>query len=228
MSMATLIIDTVIAALETAEIPVVGGYPGEMLPELSQPMAAVNLKNLDYTARCATVLVTVLVPMGFGGGACEEEAIRVGKILEALGGACVQEACRFNGYGDAYSVDVMGTFYGEAVLAEWETESDFTVKIGQTEITNAVGFRAEQVVDPSTGTPANDAAWTFRLEERFRRGDHPKPSPVEPFTLTVRRSGSTELYTECKWTSVQLENTTTGLRQIRQGVAKTRAFAVVD
>ena len=45
--------------------------------------------------------------------------------------------------------------------------------------------------------------------------------------MTVLRSSGMEIYDECVWTSVELEDTATGLRQIRTGVAKTRGFMVV-
>lgn len=226
--MAMMIVDTVITALNEAGIAAQAAYPGGAMPNITGTQAAVNLDKLEYTARSATVLVTVMVPVTTGGSACEATALQVGGILEALGGVCVQEECRFNGYADAYYVRVLGTFYGTAVMENWVAESDFAVKLGSTVIKNAVSFRAEQAVDQVTGTPLSTSVWTFRLEEKFGRGERPQPPPTEPFTVVVTRSGSTEIYGECNWISVQLENTSTGLRQIRQGVAKTRAFAVVS
>lgn len=225
--MAALIVNTVIDALNEAGIAAQTAYPGGTLPNITQAQASVNLEKLEYTARSATVLVTVMVPVASGGGACENAAIQVGSVLEALGGICVQEECRFNGYADAYYIRVLGTFYGSAVMADWTAESDFTVELGANVLKNAVAFRAEQAVDEVTGTPLSTSVWTFRLEEHFGRGERPLAFPAEPFTVTVKRTGSTEIYTECSWTSIQLENTTTGLRQVRQGVAKSRAFAIV-
>lgn len=225
--MAALIVNTVIDALNKAEISAQAAYPGGTMPNITQPQAAVSLEKLEYTARAATVLVTVMVPVESGGGACEDAAIQVGGVLEELGGICVQEECRFNGYADAYYVRVLGTFYGSAVMEDWLAESDFTVKIGSTEMKNAVAFQAEQAVDEVTGTPLSTSVWTFRLEENFGRGEGPLPPPEEPFTLTVIRSGSTEIYSECSWISVQLESTATGLRQVRRGVSKSRSFLVV-
>lgn len=226
--MAVQIVGSVTRALSEAGIPAGEAYPGGSMPDLAEARAVVSLEKLDRNARSATVLVTVAVPVRFGGSACEETALRAGGVLEELGGICLQEGCRFDGYAEAYCVRVLGTFYGADVMAEWESESDFIVMVANTEMAHAVAFRAEQVVDPATGTPAGDAAWTFRLEEQFRRGQRPMPMPTEPFTVMVRRSGSTEIYTECRWTAVQMENTTTGLRQVRKGVARARAFALVE
>ena len=224
--MAALIVTSVLEALNEAGIAAEPAYPGGTLPNITQAQAAVSLEKLEYTARSATVLVTVMVPVSAGGGVCEDVALQVGGVMEAMGGICVQEECRFNGYADAYYVRVLGTFYGSAVMEDWEAESDFQVKLGSTVMTNAVAFRAEQTVDEVTGTPLSTSVWRFRLEESFGRGERPQPPPLEPFTVTVTRIGSTEIYSECSWISVQLENTATGLRQIRQGVAKARAFAV--
>ena len=43
----------------------------------------------------------------------------------------------------------------------------------------------------------------------------------------VKRSTGTETFTECSWISIQLENTATGLRQVRKGVAKSRGVIVL-
>lgn len=225
--MAAKIVNTVVDALNEAGIQAQSAYPGGTLPNITQVQAAVNLEKLEYTARSATVLVTVMVPVADGGGACEDAAIQVGGVLENLGGVCVQEECRFNGYADAFYVRVLGTFYGTNVMTDWETVSDFTVKVNNTALTNAIAFRAEQAVDQVTGTPLSTSVWTFRLEEAFGRGERPMPVPEDPFTVMVQRSGSTEIYNDCSLISIQLENTSTGLRQIRQGVAKTRAYALV-
>ena len=225
--MAALIVDTILDALNEAGIEAQAAYPGGTMPNITKPQAAVSLEKLEYTARSATVLVTVMVPVASGGGACEDTALQVGSVLESLGGICVQEECRFNGYADAYYVRVLGTFYGAAVMENWVAESDFTVKLEEIVMENAVAFKAEQAVDEVTGTPLSTSVWTFRLEENFGRGERPLAPPAEPFTVTVKRSGSVEIYSECSWISVQLENTATGLRQIRQGVAKNREFAVM-
>lgn len=225
--MAALIVSTVIEALNEAGITACAAYPGGNLPEITQAQAAVNLEKLEYTARSATVLVAVMAPVTSGGSACEDAAIRVGAVLESLGGVCVQEACRFDGYADAYCVRVLGTFRGSAVMEDWVAEADFTVKVGSVVLENAVAFQAEQAVDEETGEPLSTSVWNLRLEENFGWGEGPLPSAEEPFTVTVIRSGSTEIYSECRWISVQLQSTATGLRQVRRGVAKTRGFVVV-
>ena len=225
--MAALIVNTVVDALNEARIPAQTAYPGGAMPNITAAQAAVSLEKLEYTARSATVLVTVMVPVSMGGGVCEDTAIQVGGILEGLGGVCVQEECKFNGYADAYYVRVLGTFTGSAVLEDWEAIADFTVKVNTSVLENAVVFKAEQAVDEVTGTPLSTSVWTFRLEEEFGRGEGPLPPPTEEFTVTVIRSGTTETYSECSWISVELESTATGLRQVRTGVAKTRSIIVV-
>ncbi len=225
--MAALILTTVVDGLTDAGIPAQAAYPGAAMPNITEPQAAVSLEKLEYTARSATVLVTVMVPVSMGGAACEESAIQVGSVLENLGGVCIQEECRFNSYADAFYVRVLGTFYGSDVMAGWNAASDFTVKLGSQVLKNAVAFQAEQAVDAVTGTPLSTSVWTFRLEESYGRGEGPLPPPAEPFQVTVTRSSGIEQYNDCTWVSVQIENTATGLRQIRTGVAKTRGILIV-
>ena len=225
--MTMVVIDAVMEALTEAGLAAQKAYPGAAMPNITQPRLAVSLEKLDYTARSATVLVTVMVPVEQGGAACEITAVQTGTVLERMGGVVVQEECRFNAYADAYYVRVLGTFYGTTVMDTWSAASEFTVEINETVLPHAVSFRAEQAVDEVTGTPLSTAVWTFRLEEKFGWGEGPLPAPTESFSVTVLRSSGMEIYDECVWTSVQLEDTATGLRQIRTGVAKTRGFMLL-
>lgn len=221
------IINTVIEALNAAGIPAVEAYSGAHMPQITQATAAVSLEKLEHTARCATVLVTAMAPASGGGAACQQAAVKIGQELEKLGGRCVQEACRFHGYGDAFYVRVLATFYGGAVMEDWNETSEFIVKLNTTLLSNAVSFRADQALDEVTGTPLSTAVWSFRLEEEYGRGEAPPPPPEEPFTVTVMRNGSTEVYEDCTWISMQVENTATGLRQVRSGVATSRGVIMV-
>ena len=222
--MAASLVIKVINALDDAGILADTAYPGGKMPNISEARVAVCLQKMDHTQRTATVLVTVMVPVKMGGGACEDMAIRVGSLLEQLGGVCVQEECCFNGYADAFYIRVLGTFRGAAAMDTWGSTSDFEVQIGGETLKNAISFKAEQAVDQVTGTPLSTSVWTFKIVEEFGRGQSPDPSPAEPFTLYVLRSADVESYDACSWVACQLENTNTGLRQIRTGVAKTRTI----
>lgn len=225
--MAATIVNTVIEALNTAGIEAQTAYPGSAMQKLTSPRVAVNLEKMEYTARKATVLVTVMVPSSMGGTACEDTALQVGTVLEKLGGVCVQEGCAFHNYADAYYVRVLGTFTGGAVMEEWAVTSTFKVLLNQTEIPNAVGFRADVAVDEVTGTPLSTAVWTFRLEEEYGRGETPPVPPADIFSVTVYRTSGMELFSDCSWTAIQMEDTATGLRMVRTGVATSRSFMLI-
>ena len=221
------IIQTVIDTLSEAGIPVMEAYPGLPVPHLTEPTAAVSLEKLDHMGRCAKILVTVMGPAAAGGAVCQDVAAQVGRLLEKLDGRCVQEECRFHGYADAFYVRVLADFYGSCVMEEWSDISSFVVKLGNTTVPNAVSFRAEQALDEATGIPLDSTVWTFRLEEEYTRGKSPMPEPEAPFDVTVMRSGTTEIYTDCSWTSMLVENTTTGLRQVSTGVAQSRSVIMI-
>lgn len=221
------ILENVLTALKTAGLNAGEAYRGDQMPHVTECYAAVSLEKLEHTARKATVLVTVVVPMEQGGTLCQEKALLAGQAMEALGGVCVQEACRFHGYAQAYYIRVLGTFCAGAVMEQWAKTSDFTVVLGTQTLSNAVSFQAEQAVDEATGAPLSSAIWTFRLEEEYGHGEAPKPEPVEPFSMSVKRSAGTETFTQCSWTSVQLVNTATGLRLVRKGVAKSRSVIML-
>lgn len=220
--MAASVVIKVLSALDEKGILADTAYPGKKMPNITEEMTAVSLERLDYAARTATVLVTVMVPVSMGGGACEDTAIKVAGILEDLGAVCTQEECCFNGYADAYYVRVLGTFRGAAVMDSWGAVSAFEVDINGEILKNAVSFKAEQAVDEVTGTPLSTAVWTFRIVEEFGRGQSPLPPAVEPFEVNVSRTTGLETYSDCSWIACQVENTSTGLRQIRTGISKTR------
>lgn len=222
--MAAGLVIKVLNALDEVEILADTAYPGGKMPNITEARTAVCLQKVDHTQRTATVLVTVMVPVKLGGGACEDMAIRVGSVMEKLGGLCVQEECRFNGYADAYYIRVLGTFRGAAALDGWSSSSDFEVQIGGEPLKNAISFKAEQAVDQVTGTPLSTSVWTFRIVEEFGRGEAPVPALAEPFNVYVVRGNSVERYDSCSWIACQLENTSTGMRQIRTGIAKSRSI----
>jgi hypothetical protein len=214
-------------ALDEKGIIAETAYPGRKMPNISTERTAVSLEKVDYIQRTATVLVTAMVPISMGGGACDDLALRVGYTLERIGGVCVQEGCRINSYADAYYVRILATFRGSAVMDSWSVSPDFTVKVGTQLLENAVSFKAEQAVDELTGTPLTTAVWTFRIVEEFGRGEAPMPMPADPFTVVVNRVSSTETYSDCAWIACEIENTRTGLRQIRTGVSKSRDEIVI-
>ena len=222
--MAAGLVIKVLNALDEVEILADTAYPGGKMPNITEPRTAVCLQKVDHTQRTATVLVTVMVPVKLGGGACEDMAIRVGSVMEKLGGLCVQEECRFNGYADAFYIRVLGTFRGAAALDGWSSSSDFEVQIGGEPLKNAISFKAEQAVDQVTGTPLSTSVWTFRIVEEFGRGEAPVPALAEPFNVYVVRGNSVERYDSCSWIACQLENTSIGMRQIRTGIAKSRSI----
>jgi hypothetical protein len=222
--MAAGLVIKVLNALDEVEILAETAYPGGKMPNITEARTAVCLQKVDHTQRTATVLVTVMVPVKMGGGACEDMAIRVGSVMEKLGGLCVQEECRFNGYADAFYIRVLGTFRGAAALDGWSSSSDFEVQIGGEPLKNAISFKAEQAVDQVTGTPLSTSVWTFRIVEEFGRGEAPVPALAEPFNVYVVRGNSVERYDSCSWIACQLENTSIGMRQIRTGVAKSRSI----
>ena len=221
------IIENVLTALQEAGLNAGKAYRGDQMPHVTAAYAAVSLEKLEHSARKATVLVTVLVPMEQGGSVCQEKAVIAGRAMETLGGVCVQEECRFHGYAQAYYIRVLGSFYAGAVMDEWSKTSDFTVVLGSQTVSNAVSFQAEQALDDATGTPLSTAVWSFRLVEEYGWGEAPKPEPQEPFTMSIRRSAGTETFSECSWTSIQMENTATGLRLVRKGVAKNRSIIML-
>ena len=86
------------------------------------------------------------------------------------------------------------------------------------------GVQAEYVTGESApaGASQGSSLWYIQLEELFPAGTPEKAEPVGAFTLEISTDVKTELYYNCRWTSVKREFSREGLRKIRKGIAMLR------
>lgn len=210
-------VNTVIETLRNSGIRTERAYPGRRIPVLCEPVAAVSLSQADHIAGTAKVCITILSPAKLGGSACEDQAEKAAGAVAALGAACVQEACGFESAADHYCARVYVTFAQPVTPA-------FLIKLGSVTLPAAVGFEAWKEADIQLGTELANAQWQLRLEEVFLPGQAESVSAEEPFTLTVIRDKSTEVFENCTWTKVQRTDDAGQLRQIRTGTAGERSF----
>lgn len=211
------IVTQVIDALTAAGIRAERGFPGQKMPALTAPGAAVSLEALDQDAGTVTVQTAVLCPAVLGGGVCEDTAVLVCRVLGALGARCVQGSCRHVSLTELLQVDVSAVFRGQ------EGEDGFSrlsVTAGGTTLPWAEEFRSWRSGDDTTALTS--AVWKFRLEERLPPDAAEGSAPAEPFTLVVTRDGGTETYSGCALTFCRQETTAAGLYRIRQGTAQSR------
>jgi len=197
--------------------------PGRIMPEVTEPVIAVNLEHLDTQKLTMTVCATVVSPLALGARTCEDEALKVCRILQDVGAECTLEPCQLNAKTEVFFVPVMAKFQGNILNDSWSAGRMCRVKFGSTNLQRIVSFSAWRETDEEAAT-LRAAVWKFRVEERME-GIMPETEPAEPFTMTVTFEDEKEIYAECALTYQKRTIADGFLLQIREGTAKTRTLA---
>lgn len=220
--MGQAIVSNVIQALSNARIRADEAYPGRRIPALTGAVAAVRLGKVDRAVRTTTVEIVVMSPAADGGTLCESTALQAVEALQEMGATCVKDVCKFDEMADVFYIEIQAAFLGAPLGGTWSAGPGYAVTIAAQPIAYAVGFSANRKVG-DTVTAISNAKWQFTLEELLPPGTSEPGEATEPFVLTVSRSKGDETFSGCTWTSVHREDTLRGIRQVRSGVAKSRA-----
>lgn len=218
------IVALTVARLREGGFRAAEGCPGRKLPALADIAVAVDLREVDLGEKTAALTVSVLAPSAMGAQACQKAALEVGMLLQADGASCVQENCEFDGLANLFCTRITARYCGTAMADDWTERAGFHVLLGETRLQSLVSFTARRVTD-DTATALADAKWQFQLEEFFRPENTEEDSPEEPFTLRIVRPMQTEVFRGCTWTEQQRVTEQTGTRQIRKGIAQSRAVS---
>ena len=215
------IVNNVIAALQAVSIRADEAYPGGRIPALTGPVAAVRLGKMDRSVRTTVVQIVIMSPAAGGGSLCETTALRAIEAVQAMGGTCSKDVCKFDEMADVFYIDIETEFFGTAMEDKWSAGPGYSVTINQQPMEYAVRFSSQRKVTEE-GTSLANAVWTFTLEELLPPGSSEPSDPVEPFALQVVRSMVDEVFTGCRFTEQHREDTIRGVTQIRKGTAQSR------
>ena len=215
------IVGKVIDALKGVSIRADEAYPGGRIPALTGPVAAVRLGKVDRSVRTTAVQVIVMSPAELGGGACEAMALRAMDAMENMDGVCVKGLCQFDEMADVFHIEITAEFFGVATENDWAAGPGYALALGAQQLSWVTGFSIHRKTDNTVSAIAQ-AKWEFTIEELLGPGSVDPPEQAEPFTLTLTRHMTDEVFTECTWTSVKRTDTIRGISQIRTGVAKKR------
>ena len=215
------IVSNVIDALTAADIRADEAYPGRRIPALTGPVAAVRLGKLDRSVRTTTVEVVVMSPATGGGSICESTALQAVEALQAMGGTCVKDVCKFDEMADVFYIEIEAEFFGTAMENKWSPGPGYSITLGAQPLNHVVSFVARRETDNEV-TELGNAQWIFTMEELLPPGTSEPADPTEPFALSVVRALGDELFTGCKFTSQTREDTIRGVTQIRKGTAEKR------
>ena len=226
------ILEMVLQQLRKANIKADLAFPGQQFPDITQTVAAVHLEKMDRPNLTVTVGVTLVGPASAGGTACELEALRAAEVLRQTGAKCVQNGCRFDGMAQVYLVELFAAFVGVTEADSYQIGPGFQVRIGQAKLSYVQSFEALLQQDYQAeyamgeelpvGFSRKQDLWKITLRELVPAGTQEQQETASPFSLTVFRNGITEVYQNCRWTSVRREQSREGLLKIRTGIATQR------
>lgn len=219
----------VIAALQAADIRAELAWPGQRMPAITGSVAAVSLHYADWVKMEAAVQVEIRSPAALGGSACQTVGIRAGDALTAMGAACRQESCGFDGDTGHFCVKILGVFAQVQEDSESEPQPEpepepelpsFRLFMNGQMLTNVVAFTTEQILDKESGTLTG--RWAFQLEEFLPEDGGCGMEPEENFALSISRNGALEQYSRCSWTGCKRKVENKGYTLIREGISESR------
>ncbi len=210
-------------------------FPGQKFPVISEPVAAVHIEKVDRANLTVTVEVNIICPAALGGTFCEVEALRATEVLRWEGATCIQQGCEYDGLAQVYVVSILATFTCITEADDCTMGPGFRVYLAENQVTFAVSFQAEQVLDNEVRHEMGEVApigissggwyWKFQLEELIPAGNWESAHPEGTFQLRIETATKQETYYHCRWTSVRREFTRQGLRRIRTGISLLRVEA---
>lgn len=230
--MGSVVLESVVTALGDSGLSAALAYPGKPFPSITEPMAAVHLKQVDSNTRTATVEVLVLCPGALGGTLCEEKALDALRVLWALGAVCHQEGCQYDRVSQCFQVSLTAAFTQTLQEDTGEQLAGFSVAIDGVAQGACTLFRAQLdtgaereyvAAEPvAVASHRGILRWTLYLEEQIPVGMEEPENPEGEFTLTADTGTGVWNYLGCRWVTVSREYTTQGLRRTRTGFALRR------
>lgn len=211
-------------ALKSAGIRAERGFPSDLIKAITGPVAAVTVEQSDQ--KKIVLAVTVYGPADQGGRVCEELAQTVAQVLREKRGRCQVGSCSFDAESGLFSVKVTAT---------WLETLHNTVQIDNVTLAYATEFSAvqtrqvQQVTDAETGEKSvvnEEVIWTVAIQELLPFREVMVVDHKESFTLRVKHENCTEIYPECYWLSITLEETDGGL--IRKRIARSWTERVIE
>ncbi len=224
--MGNLIVGKVLECLRRADFRADAAFPGENHTAVTEAVAAVHLEKIDRGNARVVAAVYIYCPAALGGSTCEEAGLRAVAALDGIGAECVMNGCEYDGNSRCYGVKILAEFSGV-----WGN-GGFSVTVGTAALPHAVEFSAEELrkvelryvmgETAPAGVGSGPAGWELTLVEKIPAGEQETSLETSAATISVVRSGRTEVYQGCVWTSVKREFSRGCLVVTRKGIATGR------
>ena len=230
--MGNSILELVLRHLQEDGFTVCGAYPGQMFPQIKEPVAAVHIEQVDRANMTVTLDISLLYPGRLGGSACELEALRITESLRATGAVCVQKGCTYDGASQLYTVSILATYTGVTETADCKIWPGFYCYVNQQRLPYIQSFTAEETADTQPVYSLDTVAalafstgkrlWQLETVEQIPVGEPEVPAPEGEFSLRLETDPLTEIFTGCRWYSVRRQRSKEGLYRICKGYALNR------
>ena len=223
------ILEKVLQRLRQARFNATPAFPGQKYPQITEPVAAVHIEQVDRASMTVTLEVNIICPASYGGTACEVEALRATETLQWDGAVCIQNGCTYDGASQVYMVAILATYTGVTEADSYTMGPGFEVYINDTYYRFAVAFTEEESREHRAefemgeiapiGISLGSSVWEITLEELILPGSPEYAEPRGPFELRVEREAGIETYYHCRWLSIRREMTRNGLRRVCKGIS---------
>lgn len=213
-----------INALSALGIPVERGYPSAKIRMPGIPVAAITVERVDLKE---TVLaIWICGPASLGGTACEDVAQMAADALRQKQAFCQVAACQFDGKSNLFSVKIQAIWKENLVNS---VKVDKNVLVYATEFSAVQTRQVQQVTDEETGKTSvvnEEVIWTIAVQEQLPFRETIEVEGKEAFTLTVTHESYVEIYPQCYWLSITLEENGAGL--LRKRIARSWTERIVE
>ena len=210
-----------VQALRAVGIMAMRGYPEGKIPEFEGIAASVTLGKSDLRQTQLEVHV-----FGRAGQMCETAAQQVAEVLRDKEACCSVGACAFDGASDLFSAKVVAV-WKEGL--HHRVQIDGAVLAYATDISAVQTRQVKQVKDTQTGAVEvvnEESVWTVAIQEWLPFRQVPEVDQTSAFTLKVLRENCAEVYTDCCWLSITLEEGDGGV--VRKRIARSWAERIIE
>ncbi len=215
------LVDNVIMILSAAGYRVGDAWSGGIMPQIQEPVTAVELTEVDTGGATASVQVTVISPLELGARACQEEAWKVCLLLQGVGAQCKIGSCSRNTKAEMILVPVTAVFFGNVLDTDWQLGTQPRVRLGTVYLQKVQAFYAwREDKEDIEGT-----VWRFRIEEQMD-GISAQTVPEAPFTVTVTLGSGKESFGDCALTLQKRTLLSSGVQQVWEGYGQNRTVTV--
>lgn len=218
------IVASLAAVLRTAGYRTGNANPGGVIPEIKEPVLAVNLERANMEEKTLVVRITVVVPLSMGAKACESHALNVCRLLSGIGYSCEMQPSKFDSKTEIFSSAVLVHFCGNITDQNWNADDTLQVRLGSGFYLNKVlSFTAWQ--EPEEGQALGESDWQIQVEEKLD-GIQQENVPSGITTITVYFEAGQEVYSECTLSGRKRTIRDGKLVQIWEAVAKSRTIHI--